>query len=96
MIISFGDKATEHLYHGINSKESRKYSKNIIKVAIRKLDMLNGTQDLIDLRSPPGNKVETLKGDLKGFHSIRINDQWRIIFKWDAGQFKEVQITDYH
>jgi proteic killer suppression protein len=80
MIISFGNKATEHLYHGINSK----------------VDMLNGTQDLIDLRSPPGNQLEALKGDLKGFHSIRINDQWRVIFKWDAGQAKEVQITDYH
>ena len=96
MITSFGDKATEHLYHGITSKESRKYPRKIIKVAIRKLDMLNGTQDLIDLRSPPGNQLEALKGDLKGFHSIRINDQWRVIFKWDAGQAKEVQILDYH
>jgi proteic killer suppression protein len=96
MIISFGNKATEHLYHGINSKESRKYPRNILTLAIRKLDMLNGTQDLIDLRSPPGNQLEALKGDLKGFHSIRINDQWRVIFKWDAGQAKEVQITDYH
>ena len=96
MIISFGDKATEHLYHGINSKGSRKYPKNIIKVAIRKLDMLNGTQDIIDLRAPPGNQLEALRGDLKGFHSIRINDQLRIIFKWDAGQIKEVEIKDYH
>ena len=96
MIVSFGDKATEHLYHGISSKESRKHPRNIVKVALRKLDMLNGSQDLNDLRSPPGNQLEALKGDLKGFHSIRINDQWRVVFKWDAGQVKEVIITDYH
>ncbi len=96
MIVSFGNKATEHLYHGINSKESRKCPRNILRVSIRKLDMLNGTQELIDLRSPPGNQLEALKGDLKGFYSIRINDQWRVIFKWDAGQAKEVKITDYH
>ena len=96
MIISFGDKATEHLYQGIRSKESRKFTRNIVIVAIRKLDMLNGTQDLIDLRSAPGNQLEALKGDPKGFHIIRINDQWRLVFKWDAGQVKEVKITDYH
>jgi proteic killer suppression protein len=96
MITSFGDKETEHLYHGKKSKESRKYPRNIIKVAIRKLDMLNGAQDLNDLRSPPGNQLEALRGDLKGFHSIRINEQWRIIFQWVAGHAKEVSITDYH
>jgi len=96
LIISFGDKATEHLYHGKKSKGSRKYPRNIIKVAIRKLDMLNGAHDLNDLRSPPGNQLEALRGDLKGFHSIRINEQWRIIFKWKAGQANNVAITDYH
>ena len=96
MIISFGDKATEHLYHGKNSKESRKYPRNIIKVAIRKLDMLNGAQDLDDLRSPPGNQLESLRGDLRGFHSIRVNEQWRIIFKWKTGHASDVAIADYH
>jgi len=96
MIISFADKATEHLYHGKKSKESRKHPRNIVKVAIRKLDMLNGAQDLNDLRSPPGNQLEALKGDLKGFHSIRINEQWRILFKWEAGQASNVAIRDYH
>ena len=96
MIISFGDKATEHLYHGKNSIESRKYPRNIIKVAIRKLDMLNGAQDLDDLRSPPGNQLESLRGDLRGFHSIRVNEQWRIIFKWEAGHASDVAIADYH
>ena len=96
MIISFGDKATEHLYHGKNSKESRKYPRNIIKVAIRKLDMLNGAQDLDDLRSPPGNQLESLREDLRGFHSIRINEPWRIIFKWKTGHASDVAIADYH
>jgi len=96
MIISFGDKATEHLYHGKKSKETRKYPRSMIKVAIRKLDMMNGAHDIGDLRSPPGNQLEALRGNLKGFHSIRINDQWRVVFKWEAGQAKEVQITDYH
>jgi proteic killer suppression protein len=96
MIITFGDKATEHLYHGKSSKATRNYPRDIVKPAIRKLDMLNGAQDLLDLRSPPGNQLEALRGDLKDFHSIRINDQWRIIFKWKAGRASEVRITDYH
>lgn len=96
MITSFGDKATEYLYHGKKSKETRKYPQDIIKVALRKLDMLNGTRSIKDLRSPPGNKLETLKGDLKGFFSIRVNDQWRIIFKWESEQATEVKLTDYH
>ena len=96
MIISFGDKATEYLYHGKSSKGTRNYSKDILKSAVRKLDMINGAQDLLDLRSPPGNQLEALRGNLKGFHGIRINDQWRIIIKWKAGQASEVTITDYH
>lgn len=96
MITSFGDKATEHLYHGKSSKETRKYPNDIIRSAIRKLDMLNGVQDMKDLMSPPGNQLESLTGNLKGFYSIRVNNQWRIIFKWEAGQATEVKLTDYH
>jgi len=96
MIISFGDKATEHLYHGRKSKETRKYPRPLIEVAMRKLDMINGAHDIKDLRSPPGNQLETLKGNLKGFQSIRINDQWRIIFKWVSGHAQGVQVIDYH
>ncbi|MDP1808218.1 MAG: type II toxin-antitoxin system RelE/ParE family toxin [Actinomycetota bacterium] len=96
MITSFGDKATENLYHGLTSKETRKYPNDLIKIAVRKLDMLNGTQDLKDIRSPPGNQLEALKGNLKGFFSIRVNSQWRIIFKWESKQAKEVKLTDYH
>ena len=96
MITSFGDKATENLYHGLTSKETRKYPNDLIKIAVRKLDMLNGTQDLKDLRSPPGNQLEALKGNLKGFFSIRVNNQWRIIFKWESNQAEKVKLTDYH
>lgn len=96
MINSFGGKATEQLYHGIKSKEARKYPQDIIKTALRKLDMINGAQDLRDLRSPPGNQLEALAGDLKGFFSIRVNNQWRIIFKWELKQANEVKLTDYH
>lgn len=96
VITSFGDKATENLFHGQTSKETRKYPKDIIKATLRKLDMLNGVQDLKDLRSSPGNHLEALRGDLKGFFSVRVNNQWRIIFKWESKQAKEVKLTDYH
>lgn len=65
-------------------------------IAKRKLDMLDYAQALGDLASPPGNRLEALKGDLKGFHSVRINDQWRIIFRWDADGPYDVDIVDYH
>ena len=96
MIISFGDKATEALFHGRKSKQSRKLPPDIRRIAVRKLDMINAARALQDLRSPPANKLEALKGEMKGFFSIRINDQWRIIFKWDVSDAHEVQITDYH
>lgn len=66
------------------------------KIAARKLDMLDYAHVLDDLKSPPGNRLEALKGNLKGFYSIRINDQWRIIFKWTAQGPDEVEIMDYH
>lgn len=68
----------------------------MIQAAVRKLDLLNAVHALLDLRSPPGNRLELLKGDWAGFHSIRINDQWRIIFRWIEGQAHDVQIVDYH
>jgi proteic killer suppression protein len=80
LIQSFGDKRTEDLFQGISNRETRKFPADLIKVAVRKLDMLNAAYQLEDLRSPQGNRLESLKGDLKGFYSIRINEQWRIIF----------------
>jgi len=96
LIQSFGDKRTEDLFQGISSRETRKFPADLIKVAVRKLDMLNAAYQLEDLRSPPGNRLESLKGDLKGFYSIRINDQWRIIFQWQNGNILGVKIVDYH
>jgi proteic killer suppression protein len=95
-IQSFGDEATEDVYHGINSARARKSPPDILPAAIRKLDMVNAAHTLQDLRSPPGNMLEALKGEWKGYHSIRVNKQWRIRFRWtDAGPY-EVTLLDYH
>ena len=75
---------------------ARQLPRDLLKVAPRKLDMLNAAHTLSDLNSPPGNRLEALKGDLSGHHSIRINDQWRIIFQWTANGPSNVQIVDYH
>ncbi len=95
MIESFGDQATEDLFHGTHSARARRFPRTIVAAALRKLDMLNAAADLQDLRVPPGNRLEALKGDLLGKHSIRVNDQWRIVFRWANGAH-EVTVTDYH
>lgn len=96
MIVSFKDDATADLYHGRQTKRVRRFPPDIIKTALRKLDVLNAAHRLIDLRSPPGNRLEALKGDLQGFHSIRVNNQWRIIFRWVDGGAADVSLVDYH
>jgi proteic killer suppression protein len=68
----------------------------VTAVAVRKLDMLNSARALQDLLSPPGNRLEALRGDLRGLHSIRVNDQSRIVFRWEAGDAHEVRLVDYH
>ncbi len=93
MIKSFGDKETEKIWKGIFSK---KLPSDIQPIARRKLRMINNAQDINDLRVPPGNRLEKLKGDLGDFYSIRINNKWRIIFKWIGSDAYEVQIIDYH
>ena len=95
MIASFADRATEGLFHGATGKAIRKIPSDIRSVAVRKLDLLNAAHELQDLRVPPGNRLEALKGDLRGKHSIRINDQW-IVFRWKEGDAHEVEIDDYH
>ena len=92
MIRSFRDKKTESLFAG----ESVKEFSGIRNVAERKLTMLDSAADLKDLLAPPGNRLEKLKGDHAGQHSIRINDQWRLCFIWRADGPHEVEITDYH
>ncbi|HEU4417320.1 MAG TPA: type II toxin-antitoxin system RelE/ParE family toxin [Planctomycetota bacterium] len=96
MILSFGDRDTEELFHGRGGKRSRRFPSDILRVAVRKLDLLNAAQDLSDLRAPPGNRLEALRGDLRGQHSIRVNDQWRIVFRWTARGPLEVRLLDYH
>jgi len=96
MITSFGDQAASDLFHGKRSRYVRKLPADVCRVAVRKLDMLNAAQDLRDLRSPPGNRLEALKGDVSGLHSIRINDQWRLVFHWQGSDAEDVRILDYH
>lgn len=96
MIVNFKDKATEDIFNGVHSKESRKVPQNIHAIAVRKLDMINAAIKIEDLRIPPGNRLESLKGDLTGFFSVRINDQFRIIFTFGLSNAFNVQIVDYH
>ena len=96
MIRSFGDKITEDFYHGLQSKNAKRIPKDISKIALRKLDMIQIAQALQDLAMPPGNRLEALKGELRGYYSIRINDQWRIVFQWIEGAANHVRIADYH
>lgn len=93
MINSFADSETELICSG---KQSRKLPSTIQNTARRKLRMIAAAKAVEDLRIPPGNRLEKLSGDLKGFYSIRINDQWRIIFKFENGGAENVRIEDYH
>lgn len=93
MIESFGDKETEKIWNG---SISRKLPINIQNIARRKLRMINNAQNLNDLRIPPANRLEKLAGNWTGYYSIRINNQWRIIFSWDNNNAFKVQIIDYH
>ncbi len=93
MIVSFRSSDTEKILNGIRVKKLPTETQNIGR---RKLRMLNNSVDLADLRIPPLNRLEKLSGKLKTYYSIRINDQWRIIFKWNSGNAFEVEIIDYH
>ena len=93
MIKSFKDRETEKIY---SREGSRKLPVDIQQVALRKLRMVNNAKNLKDLKIPPANNLEKLKRDREGQHGIKINDQWRICFKWKDGDAHEVEITDYH
>jgi len=93
MIISFGNSDTEKIWEGIRVKG---LPPEIQEVGRRKLRMINNSINLLDLRIPPSNRLEKLSGNLKSFYSIRINDQWRIVFKWLQNNAHEVEIVDYH
>ncbi len=96
MIKSFADKSTSDLFHGISSSKVRKLPTQILDSAIYKLDILNAASSLDDLKSPPGNRLEALHGGFKGFYSIRINSQWRVVFRWQDSSAFDVAIIDYH
>ena len=93
MIRSFDDKETESIWNG---RLSRKLPVEIQETARRKLRMINNAHTIDDLRIPPGNRLELLKGNISGLYSIRINNQWRIIFQWKNGEADYVRISDYH
>ena len=93
MILSFSDSQTVLIFKGYYSK---KFPHSVQNVARRKLMMLNAAENINDLLIPPGNRLEKLKGNYKDYYSIRINDQFRIIFKWEAKNATEVRIIDYH
>jgi proteic killer suppression protein len=96
VIASFADYATADLFHGHESARLRQWDLAVRRAAFRKLDMLNYAAKLSDMQVPPGNRLESLKGKLAGYHSVRVNDQWRIVFKWKDGAAHEVKLTDYH
>ena len=93
MIQTFGDKETERLFR---RKPVKKLAPSVRRPALRKLLLLDAAESLDDLRSPPGNRLEKLRGDRRGQYSIRINDPWRICFRWEQGNGYDVEIADYH
>ena len=96
MIESFGNRLAEDLFDDKRSNVVRRFPTELVRAARRKLMYLHDAAELQDLRVPPGNRLEALKGELSGFYSIRINDQWRVVFRWKDGNAYDVQILDYH
>ena len=96
MIESFGNRTAEDLFYDKSSRATRAFPQELRRAARRKLLYLHDAAELKDLRVPPGNRLEALRGKRKGLHSIRINDQWRVVFRWQSGQAMDVEIVDYH
>jgi len=96
VIESFGNRLAEDLFDDRLSKVALRFPHELRRAARRKLLYLHDAVDLRDLRMPPGNRLEALKGKWMGFYSIRINDQWRVVFRWEAGNAYDVHVTDYH
>jgi proteic killer suppression protein len=96
LIRSFADQTTHDIYNGIASKAALKISRNLWPKIQLKLDWLNAAETLEDLKSPPANRLEKLKGDLAGYYSIRVNDQYRLVFRFDSGDCFQMLCTDYH
>jgi toxin HigB-1 len=97
VIRSFADAATEDIFHGLSSRRARQACPQALwSVARRKLDQINRVRAVEDLRVPPGNRLELLRGNRSGQYNIRVNDQYRVCFRWEDGYADEVEITDYH
>ena len=96
MLTSFANQLAEDLFYDRKSRETRRFPNELRRLARRKLLYLHEAVNLSDMKVPPGNRLEALKGDLRGHYSIRINDQWRLVFCWNRGQAENAQIVDYH
>jgi proteic killer suppression protein len=96
VIETFGNALAEDLFDDRRTRATRTFPPDLCRIARRKLLYLHDAAELKDLRVPPGNRLESLRGKLAGFHSIRINDQWRVVFRWQGGNASDVQIIDYH
>ena len=96
MIESFGNRLAEDLFFDRRSRETRAFPPELMRVARRKVLYLHDAAELDDLRVPLGNRLELLKGRWKGYYSIRINDQWRLVFRWEQGHAQDVTVVDYH
>jgi proteic killer suppression protein len=96
MILGFKNQGAADVYNGLSTKEARRIPQTLWRVARRKMDMVNAAHELNDLRVPPANRLEALKGDRRGYYSIRVNDQFRIVFRWADSNAYEVDIVDYH
>jgi proteic killer suppression protein len=96
LIQSFGDKTTADLFREENTRAARRVPKEIWRIVQRKLKLLDAAAKLDDLAASPGNRLESLKGNRTGRHSIRVNDQYRVTFRWESGNAYEVRVEDYH
>jgi proteic killer suppression protein len=96
MIVSFGDKTTEDIFHGNDTKAARRIARVLRTRVHANLDLLNASTTLEDLRVPPSNRLEKLRGDWAGFYSLRVNDQYRVVFRFINGAAIDVRCTDYH
>ena len=96
VIRSFGDQRTQDVFHGHATREVKRLDGALVKATVRKLDMMVAAAVVQDLRAPPGNRLEALSGDLDGWFSIRVNDLWRLIFRWLDGAAVDVKLVDYH
>ena len=96
MIRSFGNQLTEDLFEDEVTKHTRSFPPELRRIARRKILYLHDADELMDLKVPPGNRLEALKREWKGYHAIRINNQWRLVFRWEDGNAHDAQVVDYH